>query len=606
MPNQMIALQARNPQITDPSRQTAQFANMMNMARQAEAAQLQGERLRQEMEYARAGEGRAAETQKASMRKSDLDYQIDDMKRLRNIGVAVLQTKDPITREAAYQNWLGMVSQSDPQFGDTLRQVAGNFDADIMQTVLMEADKFIDKTIATPTASLEVSTSGAPRSVTVGGLRPGQQGVYDIPETTTAAPRATPTAPQAAAPAPASVGEFGEAKFVNPESIPLTPYQQEHIREMQNGLGMSQPASFTRGAGAVQMTPEVAQQIVDTAVKTGMMAQADFDQLMALAPEQNKQPFMDMLKANNIALQPGGAGQQSQFAVYRGQPMRGAPPMEQTLAQMRTSTPLQQRNPNVSPLPGSSQVPIERVRQEAVAGRETAGEVYAKEKARAKAQREAAIEAGPKPLTPVQEAKLRDNIAKDYKSARSTISMMLDPVSGVVASVNKVRKLSPSQKEAITGYSGYLPSITPGARSADTAIKNLRGKVTEMGKSAAALTGAIGQMAVQEWRIVSDMIASLDIEGMEPADLDNQLDIIEAQARRAAEVTRDAYENQYVEEFARYPGRFQLPSSAGTPVTSRPKAESQIPRIRGDADYNRLKPGTEFIDPNGVRRRKPK
>ena len=59
MPNQMIALQARGPQLPDPSRQTAQFANMMNMTRQAEAAQLQGQRTRQEMEYATAVEGRA-------------------------------------------------------------------------------------------------------------------------------------------------------------------------------------------------------------------------------------------------------------------------------------------------------------------------------------------------------------------------------------------------------------------------------------------------------------------------------------------------------------------------------------------------------------------
>ena len=60
MPNQMIALQSRGAPLPDPSRQTTQFANMMNMARQAEAAKLQGERARQEMEYAKAAEGRAA------------------------------------------------------------------------------------------------------------------------------------------------------------------------------------------------------------------------------------------------------------------------------------------------------------------------------------------------------------------------------------------------------------------------------------------------------------------------------------------------------------------------------------------------------------------
>ncbi len=58
MPNQMIALQARNPQLPDPARQTAQYSNMMNMARQAEAAALQAQRTRQEMQYAQAAEAR--------------------------------------------------------------------------------------------------------------------------------------------------------------------------------------------------------------------------------------------------------------------------------------------------------------------------------------------------------------------------------------------------------------------------------------------------------------------------------------------------------------------------------------------------------------------
>jgi hypothetical protein len=54
----MIALQSRGPQLTDPSKLTAQYANMMNMASQQRASQLQGERTRQEMDYARAAEQR--------------------------------------------------------------------------------------------------------------------------------------------------------------------------------------------------------------------------------------------------------------------------------------------------------------------------------------------------------------------------------------------------------------------------------------------------------------------------------------------------------------------------------------------------------------------
>jgi hypothetical protein len=38
MPNQMIALQSRGAKMPDPTAQTAKFVNMMNMAKQQEAA----------------------------------------------------------------------------------------------------------------------------------------------------------------------------------------------------------------------------------------------------------------------------------------------------------------------------------------------------------------------------------------------------------------------------------------------------------------------------------------------------------------------------------------------------------------------------------------
>jgi hypothetical protein len=206
----------------------------------------------------------------------------------------------------------------------------------------------------------------------------------------------------------------------------------------------------------------------------------------------------------------------------------------------------------------------------------------------------------------VQEAKLRQNIAKDYKTASDTIATMLHPETGVIAAVQRVRNLTPSQKEWLTGYSTYAPSLTNAGKQADTRFGNLTGKVTAMGRALASLSGSIGPMAVQEWDIVRKQIAEIDPVKLSPQALDEELDLIEAQARGAAARIRDAYENQYIEEFARYPGRFQLKEPGGTPVTKAPKAETSIPRIRGNADFNRLKPGAEFIDPNGVRRRKPK
>jgi hypothetical protein len=386
----MIALQARNPQLPDPSRAATQYANMMNMASQQRASQLQGERIRQEMEFARAKEGREVDTQTANIREKDVDFQLKDMKRLRNIGVAVLESGN----EEAYQSLLGMIEQSDPQFGATIRQVAPTFNAKVLETVLMEADKYIDKTMPNAEARLEyagkggVDEQGNPIPEGTGvqvttGRNPSTQVIRNAPNAVPPASVAAPRTPTGSVP----TGKFGET-LVTPDSArPLTADQQDHIRQMQQDLGMTNtPASFSAGASAGQMTPQRAQQVVDAAVKTGMMAQADFDQLMALAPEQNKQPFMEMIRTNNIKLQPGGMGQQSQFADLRGQ--RG---QSQTaglggdMSMMRNTEaqyiPLQRRDPNVSPLPGSAQVPLERVRAEAQAGRSSPAEEAAKKRA---------------------------------------------------------------------------------------------------------------------------------------------------------------------------------------------------------------------------------
>jgi hypothetical protein len=485
---------------------------------------------------------------------------------------------------------------------------------------MMETEQYFNKKYTTPTTETVFGPNNEILEATRGGL-PGVAGVrplLNMPAqgAATPAPRATPTTPAASAMDRAPSAASGAEMTFGPDATrPLNAYQQEDLRNLESQLGMQDtPASFTRGGmgapAAAQMTPERAQQIVDSAVRSRVMAQEDFDQLMAMAPEQNKQPFMDMIQANNITLQPSGMGQQSQFAVNQGQrPQadfavnRGAPPPA-TLAQTNVIG-QQAYGRSASPVSAAPAESPEQAGRRSLLGRETAGEVYAKEKARAKAQREAALEAGPKPLTPVQEARLRENISKDYKTAADTIATMLHPETGVIAAVQRVRNLTPSQKEWLTGYSTYAPSLTNAGKQADTRFGNLVGKVTAMGRALASLSGSIGPMAVQEWDIVRKQIAEIDPVKLSPESLDEELDLIEAQARGAAARIRDAYENQYVEEFARYPGRFQLSDPGSTPVKKK-TAESQIPRIRGNADYNRLKPGAEFIDPNGVRRRKPK
>lgn len=415
MANQMIALQARNPQLPDPSRAAAQYANMMNMASQQRASQLQGERIRQEMEYARAGEARAAETQVLDIRGKQLANEDKELARLYKMGAAILETEDPTAREAAYQNLLGLIEKTSPQLGATMRQVASTFNPNVLQAAMMETEQYFNKKYSTPIDSLEIREDGTPVSVQVGGLNPQQRPIYDAPPPMTAAPRATPTAPQAAPPSgPIPTGKFGETRVIRPESIPLTPDQQDHIRRMQEGLGMTNtPASFTRGGATTptvgQMSPDMVPAILDSAINTGVMAQIDLDQMLALAPPQARQGIMDVIRDNKIALQadapslaasamsqqqpmaPNPVGrQQSQFADMRGPApqasladLGGQPEMRNVMAQTqpRTVSKLRLRDPNVSPLPGSSRVPLSRVAGEAEARRETPAQITARKNA---------------------------------------------------------------------------------------------------------------------------------------------------------------------------------------------------------------------------------
>jgi hypothetical protein len=370
----MIALQARSPQLPDPAAQTAKFVNMMNMTKQQEAAERQAMQAQQAMEFARTGEARAVETQTATMREKNADFQDKELKRLGRIGVTVLRTEDPALREAAYQNLLGEVEKADPRLGATMRQVAPNFNAAVVESAVMEVDKYFGLKYPTPVASLELGVDGSPRSVTVGGLNPEQRPVYDAPEMPMAAPRATPTAPTNPmarnAPAPNAAGEA-------PGSLGL---------------------------------------VVASALQTRVMSQADLDKMLANVQPASRPKIMNWVRENGISVADApplvdnqmrdtpmsydGRTPQSQFAVMRGQPMQsqtaglaGAPEMQQTLAQTqpRTITKLQQRNPNVSPYPGSAQVPIERVRAEGVAGRASPAETAANEAAKIGVQTKAKI-----------------------------------------------------------------------------------------------------------------------------------------------------------------------------------------------------------------------
>ena len=165
-----------------------------------------------------------------------------------------------------------------------------------------------------------------------------------------------------------------------------------------------------------------------------------------------------------------------------------------------------------------------------------------------------AADKGLKPLTELQTIKLRTDVAKDYKTATTTLSQMDD----LLESIDRV-KTAPGLSAA-AGYTGKLPSFPSGAAAqAETRLANLRGKVTALGKSLASATGAIGSIANQEWKILADQVANLDeVKGAGP--LLEQISLIEAQTAGAIARIRDQYEKTRAEDFERFPQFRDLPA----------------------------------------------
>jgi hypothetical protein len=445
-----------------------------------------------------------------------------------------------------------------------------------MRFLLNEADKFIENNTSKRKSEIYTDEAGIPILVESGGDTDYEATpivatrIRDVNQP----PRATPTAPPAAAGTDVDMRATRGANTTPQDLI----NQGMNPNNIPSGMPTSRPVSFNQsdmgGAGAVQMTPDVMSRIVDSAFQTGVMAQVDFDQLLASQPPQNKQALMNAFQQANIKLQAdapsladSGMGQQqmaanpvqrpqSQFADLRGPApqsqtagLRGAPPMEQTLAQYQVGQQIKGRNPSMALTP-SPVAPAVLAAQEA---------------AKIKGIRAA----GPPPLTPLQKNARKTEVAKAYTKTQALMDKAYNPKEGVIALANKIKALSDDQKESITGYSGYIPSFRASSREADTLIGNLKGVVTGLGKDAAAASGAIGPMAVQEWTIVADMIAKLDLEGMTPRALDAQMNRIIEQVRNATNLAERVYDVQYGDDIKEYPD-FKLRGTPPAPRTKTP------------------------------------
>lgn len=589
-------------QMPDPAAQTAKYVNMMNATKQQETAERQAAIAQKTLTLQEQRGAREEALQPAALAKGKTEADVAKLDYVMNFYKA---TASDIANSSSPDQAVARGERLKQQFPDpALRARIDETIADLVSDPSQFEQK--RKLILTRTLDakdqLAVSHSDVfdadgnlynKRTSPIGAF-PTEitPGVVTGPANADApqAPRTpvTPTMPQAPSMERApSATSNAPMTFGPDETRPLNAYQQEDLGRLQRELGMTAgPASFTRGGNAGQMSPDMVPAILDAAVNTGVMAQIDLDRIMQMAPPQARQGIMDVIRSNKIALQAdappmaaSGMGQQQPMAanpVQRPQSrfadMRGAPPPA-TLAQYQVGQQIRGRPQNVSPTPGIFNVPTSAVAAKSRAERPSAQELYDAEAAKIKAARDA----GPAPLTSQQKTKRKTEVAKAYTQTQGLINKTYDPKEGVIALARKIKMLSPDQKKAITGFSNYIPSFRESSKEADTLFGNLKGVITAAGKDAAAASGAIGPIAVQEWKIVADQIANLDLAGMTPRALDAQMDRIIRQVGNATNLARQVYDVQYGDDVKEYPA-FKvkgIPSpTTKTPVTKAPPGVS--------------------------------
>jgi hypothetical protein len=482
MPNQMIALQSRGAPLPDPSRQTAQFANMMNMARQQEAAALQAQRARQEMQYAEAAEGRAAALQPSALTKAEGDAGVAKIKYVMDFYNAsandIANATDPeqaIARgERLKQQFTDPVLQA--RIDETIRELVSDpskFEENrkrILIRTLDAKDQFAvtHKDVFDADGNLilmETSPTGSfPTRVTPGVIT-------NLPSTATASP-------PAAAPRP-PVGTGADMRATQGSNT--TPQdlinQGMNPNNIPSGMPTS-PASFTGGmggAGAGQMTPEVMSRIADSAFQTGVIAQVDFDQLLATQPPENRQAFTDAFRRANVTVQPNapsladsGMGQQ-QMAVNPVQTpqagfadLRGPTPQSRTanlggdMSTMRTTEAQYQvgqqvkgKNLNLSPAPAETP---EQAGRRALLGRSSPAE----EAAKAQATQNVNLQMAPQIAAATKKAENAIALKSEAPKEKYIATRLIANIDDRIATIDRLLR-NPERRSIIGRFEGNTP-----------------------------------------------------------------------------------------------------------------------------------------------------
>ena len=191
------------------------------------------------------------------------------------------------------------------------------------------------------------------------------------------------------------------------------------------------------------------------------------------------------------------------------------------------------------------------------------------------AEKEAEARANPseRPLTPLQQQKFRKDYAVDADSvkASNTVASELEKVSDELLGNPEKKIPAHPGLGGITGWMAMVKNAPNGdAAQAEQKLETFKGKINSLGRTLATQDGKLGNMAVQEWKIVADAVQNIDPKA---GNLDEQMRDVVRQAKAFAARHKERFDLTYENADALL-GKKGAPAAA--PSTPTPSASNVV------------------------------
>ena len=197
-----------------------------------------------------------------------------------------------------------------------------------------------------------------------------------------------------------------------------------------------------------------------------------------------------------------------------------------------------------------------------------------------------------KPMSALQKQALKRDFANDtskVQSATNTADELEKLTDELVGNPDKEIKPHPGLG-GITGYLGILPSLPKGeAAKAEQKLDTFKGKIKSLGRAIASQEGKLGNMAVQEWQMVSDAVQNISPRA---GNLDVQMRDVVRQARDLARNMKEKFDLTYEDTVpVAAPAAKSIPPNAIAALKAGAGTDAQFDEMFGAGAAKRAREG---------------